>query len=227
MKPNSVNGRLDWVELVAQPTDMEALSMKRHLLRLAALAALSVAGLGFAQTDSHDVTVKIPSVLQLRITDGTSTADATNSSVTFDYQGTAANITTYLNTVNAGGGNLNPTAFANFGNVVVFSNRSAAWSVGVSATALVYTNNLSVAGATGAGVALADIKVIPSGTKGSGVTTVAANWNLGTTTAVATGGRTTGWSALGFGGTDYRLTVNGDEDPGTYTNVVTYTITAP
>lgn len=200
--------------------------MKRHLLRLAALAGLAVAGFGFAQSDSHDVTVRIPSVLQLRITDGTSTADATNSSVTFDYQA-AANINTYLNTVNAGGGLLNPTAVANFGNVVVFSNRSATWSVGVAATALTFTNNLAVAGATGAGVALGDIRVVPSGTKGTGVTTVAANWNMATTTAVATGGRTTGWSALGFGGTDYRLNVNGDEDPGTYTTVVTYTITAP
>jgi hypothetical protein len=226
MKPSPVIGRFGRVELVAQPTDMEALFMKRHLLRLAALAALSVAGLGFAQSDSHDVTVKIPSVLQLRITDGTSTADATGSSVTFDYQA-AANINTYLNTVNLGGGNLNPTAVANFGNVVVFSNRSATWSVGVAATALTFTNNLSVTGATGVGVALADVKVIPSGTKGSGVTTVAANWNLGTTTAVATGSRTTGWSALGFGGNDYRLAVNGDEDPGTYATVVTYTITAP
>jgi hypothetical protein len=198
----------------------------KHLLRLAVLAALSTVGFGFAQTDSHDVTVRIPSVLQLRVTDGTSTADATGSSVTFDYQA-AANINTYLNAVNAGGADLNPTAVNNFGNVVVFSNRTATWSVNVAATALVFTNNLGVTGSTGAGVALADIKVIPSGAQGTGVTTRAANWNMGTTTAVASGTRTTGWSALGFGGTDYRLTVNGNEDPGTYTSVVTYTITAP
>jgi hypothetical protein len=224
MKPKSVNGRLDQVELVAQPTDMEAL-MKRHLLRLAALAALSVAGLGFAQTDSHDVTVRIPSVLQLRITNGVSTAESTNPSVTFDYQA-AANINTYLNTVNAGGGLLNPTATVDFGNILVFSNRSAAWTVTVSAVPMTFTNNLAVTGATGAGVALGDIRVAPSGTRGSGVTTVTANYNMAGGT-VATGNRTTGWSALGISGTDYRLNVNGDEDPGTYTTVVTYTIATP
>jgi hypothetical protein len=198
----------------------------KYLLRLAVLSILAVASFGAAQSDSHDVTVRIPSVLQLRITDGTSTADATGSSVTFDYQA-AANINTYLNAVNAGGADLNPTAVNNFGNVVVFSNRNSTWNVNVAATALTFTNNLGVTGATGAGVALADIRVIPSGTSGSGVTTVAANWNLATTTAIASGTRTTGWSALGFGGNDYRLTVNGNEDPGTYATVVTYTITAP
>ncbi|MGL4611182.1 MAG: hypothetical protein ACRCYY_16145 [Trueperaceae bacterium] len=199
--------------------------MKRHLIRLAALGALSVASLGFAQTDTHDVTVRIPSVLQLRVTNGTSNAEATNPSVTFDYQA-AANINTYLNSINAGGGLLNPTATADFGNILVFSNRTAGWTVTVSSAPLTYTNNLSVAGATGLGVALGDIRVAPSGTRGSGVGTVTANYDMSGGT-VATGTRTTGWSALGISGADYRLNVNGDEDPGQYTTVVTYTIATP
>jgi hypothetical protein len=204
---------------------MEALHMKRHLLRLAALAALSVAGLGFAQTDSHDVTVRIPSVLQVRITNGVSTAESANPSVTFDYQA-AANINTYLNTVNLGGGLLNPTAVVDFGNVLVFSNRSGTWTVTVAAAPLTFTNNLAVTGATGAGVALGDISVVPSGVQGTGVTTRSASYTMAGGT-VATGGRTTGWSGLGIGGNDYRLNVNGNEDPGTYVSVVTYTIATP
>lgn len=202
--------------------------MKRHLLRLAALAALSVAGLGFAQTDTHDVTVRIPSVLQVRITDSTGNNAGANPAVMFDYQA-AANINTYLNTVNAGGGDLAPTAVTDFTNVKVFSNRVGTWSLGVSAAALTFTNNLALTPApTGVGVALADIKVTPSGAQDSSVATRSTSYTLSATSAtVATGSRTTGWAAVGIGGSDYDLTVNGDEDPGQFVTTVTYTISMP
>ncbi len=201
----------------------------KHVLRLAVLSLLAVASFGAAQTDSHDVTVRIPSVLQLRIIDGTGNNAAANPAIEFDFQA-AANINTYLNAVNAGGGNLAPTLVTTFDDIKVFSNKSGAWNVNVSATALAFTNNLTVTGATGVGVALADIEVTPSGATGSGVTVPTAGvldpFDLSGAT-VASGTRTTGWSALGISGTDYALVVNGDEDPGQYTTVVTYTITAP
>jgi hypothetical protein len=207
---------------------MEALFMKRHLLRLAALAALSVAGLGFAQTDTHDVTVKIPSVLQVRITNGTSTAASAAPAIEFDYQA-AANINTYLNTVNAGGGDLPPTLVTDFGNVLVFSNRVGTWNLRVSAAALTYSNNLGLTPApTGVGVALADLKVTPSGTMDSSVASRSASYTLATAPAiVASGSRTTGWASTGIGGSDYDLVVSGDEDPGQYVTTVTYTISMP
>lgn len=202
--------------------------MKRHLLRLAALAALSVAGLGFAQTETHDVTVRIPSVLQVRITSGTGNNEGANPAIMFDYQA-AANVNTYLNTVNAGGGDLIPTAVTDFSNVKVFSNRVGTWNLRVSAAALTFTNNLALTPApTGAGVGLADIKVLPSGTQDSSVATRSANYTLSATPAVvASGSRTTGWASVGIGGSDYRLTVNGDEDPGQFVTTVTYTISMP
>lgn len=198
--------------------------MKR-VFRLAVLSLLAAASFAAAQTDSHDVTVRIPSVLQIRIIDGTGNNAAANPAITFDYQA-AANINTYLNTVNAGGGDLPPTAVTTFDNIKVFSNRTGAWNVNVAATALSFNNNLAVAGATGAGVALADLKVTPSGAIGSGVGTVTPSFTMAGG-LVASGTRTTGWSALGISGADYDLVVNGDEDPGEYTTVVTYTITAP
>jgi hypothetical protein len=202
--------------------------MKRHLLRLAALAGLAVAGFGFAQTDSHDVTVRIPSVLQVRITDGTSTAASAAPAITFDYQDPTY-LNTYLNTVNGGGGDLPPTNVAQFGNILVFSNRVGTWNLRVSAAALTYSNNLGLTPApTGVGVALADLKVTPSGTMDSSVASRSASYTLATAPAiVASGSRTTGWASVGISGNDYDLVVNGDEDPGQYVTTVTYTISMP
>ncbi len=186
------------------------------------LLLASGAAIGQAAAASHDVEVRIPNVLFLRITDGNGNAAATDPSVTFDFQ---ANLSAYLNLVNTGGGAIAPTAVSNFGGVVVFSNRGT-WNVTVAATALVHTDNLTL-GVTGNGVALSDITVTPSGTPGLNVSEVADDWNLTTATSIANGVRTQGWRSLGFSGGDYRLAVNGDEDPGTYTTTVTYTIAAP
>ena len=188
-------------------------------------AGLLVAGGAFAQTDSHDVNIKIPNVLQLRITDGTGNNASGSAAIEFDYQTVAANVDTYLNTVNGGGGDLDPTSVSGFGDVIVFANR-ASWSVDVSSTALAFNDNLGLGSVTGAGVALADVRVAPSGAAGTGVSSVTPTWDLSGST-VATGVKTSGWSSLGFDGDDYVFAVNGDEDPGEYTTVVTYSITAP
>ena len=42
-----------------------------------------------------------------------------------------------------------------------------------------------------------------------------------------TDGNADGWVTLGFNGLDYTLNVDGDEVPGTYTSVITYSIVNP
>lgn len=196
--------------------------MKKLVSTLLATAMLVGLGAAFAQASSHDVEIRIPNVLQLRIVNGAGVAAASGPSVTFDFQGDAD---AYLDTVNGGGGELAPTSWNQFDNVVVFSNR-ATWSVTVSATAIVFDNNYGLAGMTPNGVSLADIIVRPSGTTETNVSSRASSWDM-TGGTIASGVRTQGWRRLGFGGGDYRFAVNGDENPGTYTTTVTYTIAAP
>ncbi len=188
-----------------------------------AMVAVMVLGLGaaFAQPAAgHDVNIRIPRLLMLRITDGLSNNAATSPSVEFDFQ---ADATDYIAAVNAGGGTVAPTTVTDFGDVVVLAN-AGGWSVGVSSGVLSFIDNLAVGG-TGAGIALTDITVAPSGAAGANVTPT-GGFNLSGAT-VANGSKTTGWESLGFSGGDYGLTVDGDEDPGEYSTTVTYTITAP
>jgi hypothetical protein len=208
---------------------MEALFMKRHLLRLAALAALSVTGLGFAQTDSHNVTVRIPSVLQVRITDGASNAASAAPAVEFDFQD-SANTGIYFDAVAAGGDLVAPTDVVDFGDIKVFSNRNGTWNLSVVASALNYTNNLGLnpVPVPGITLSLTDIMVEPSSPEDSSVTDRAEDFSLSTSSqVVAQGTRTTGWASVGISGEDYALNVDGDEDPGQYVTTVTYTITMP
>jgi hypothetical protein len=198
--------------------------MKKLFATAVISAVLLATGVAFGQSASHDVEVLIPNVLMLRITDGTSNDATSDPSVTFDFQA-PGNVDTYLDAVNDGGGNLAPTDVSAFGGVVVFSNR-ATWNVTVGASILDFVDSLGLS-VTGNGVALSDISVTPSGTPGLNVSDVSTNWDLTTSTSIANGVRTQGWRSLGFSGGDYRLAVNGDENPGTYTTTVTYTIAAP
>jgi hypothetical protein len=198
--------------------------MKKLIATAVISAVLLATGVAFGQSASHDVEVLIPNVLMLRITDGSGNDPATDPSVTFDFQATA-NVDDYLDAVNAGGGDLAPTAVSSFGDVVVFSNR-ATWNVTVGASTLGFVDNLGLT-VTGTGVALSDITVAPSGTAGPNVSSVDTSWDLTTTGSIANGVRTQGWRSLGFSGGDYRLAVNGDENPGTYSTTVEYTIAAP
>ena len=199
--------------------------MKKLIATAVISTMLLASGAAFGQAAaSHDVVVRIPNVLFLRITDGSGNDAATNPSVTFNFQ---ANFQAYLDAVNSGVvTNLTPTDVNNFGDVIVFSNRGT-WNVTVAATAIVFANNLTLDGVTGTGVALTDITVAPpAATPHASIEARAASWNL-TGSQIANGVRTQGWRSLGFSGGDYRLAVNGDEDPGTYTTTVTYTIAAP
>ena len=192
----------------------------------AALVTAMLLGMGTAlgqADDSHDVRIRIPEVLALRITDGSGNTAATDPSVEFDFlSGTAFD--DYLAALDAGSAWLAPTAVNNFGDVVVFANRGT-WRVGVSATAFTFTDDV-VLGELAAGIVLADIRVMPTGSVGLNVSNVAESWDM-TGGEIADGVRTQGWRSLGFSGDDYEIFVDGDEAPGSYLTVVTYTITAP
>ncbi len=199
--------------------------MKKTAATMFAMLALVGFGGAFAQSSAaHDVEVKIPDLLMLRITDGSSNAAATNPAVNFDF---VSDWATYMNAIDAGGSApLAPTSTTNFGDIIVLSSR-ALWRVDVVSTLFVFTADV-VAGQAAAGLDLDDVTVVPSGTKGTNVTTVAASFNLSTTSSpIANGQRTQGWRSLGISGSDYSLTVDGDEAPGTYVATVTYSIAAP
>jgi hypothetical protein len=185
---------------------------------------LLASSFALAQQASHDVLVRIPNVLMLRITDGNGNNAASNPGVTFDF---VSDPDTYISAVNSGDGELSPTSISNFSDVIVFSNR-ASWTVNVQASAI-SASQLSGLNTGLSGMSLAKIGVAPSTfTPTAFVTSRAESWTLSeNATAIAQGTRTQGWRSLGFSGSDYRLTVDGSEDPGQYATTVTYTIAAP
>ena len=196
--------------------------MNKALLTALTIGLLAGLGGAFARANtSHQVSVNIPDLLQIRITDGSSTAEVTGTTVGFDYT-TAAGITAYMAALNVGGGSLAPTdASPAFGNVLVFSNHNSDWSV---------TLGVSVSGTPSATPALpgSRVTVTPSGSTGTGVSTMVSQFNLGMNgTTLATGNKTQGWSGLGFGASDFSLYVDGTESPGTTVFDVTYSIAAP
>ncbi len=191
----------------------------RYALPIALL--VSVASFATAQTQRHDVTIRLPDIIGLRIVGPGSGP----RSVTFDY---AADADGYFAALD-GDGSLMPTSVNRFDDVEVHATRNGRWRISVQATSFAYTGP-----ATPAGLALADIRVDRSGPQdaivGSGNSaTYATTWTLSTAaTEIATRtGATGGWRSLGFSGWDYRVTVDGNEAPGTYTTVVTYSLTAP
>ncbi len=188
---------------------------------------MTLGTLGYTQTDTHDVTIKIPNVLRVRITDTGTNSEAASPAVMFDYQA-SGNIDAYITAV-TNSTPLAPTTVTTFGDLKVFANRGT-WTLSVSASAFTFSNNLSLPTPipTGTGLALSDIKVTPTGTQDATVTSRNANWTLSTTSAdIVKGNKTKGWASVGIQGSDYALTVDGDEDPGQYVTTVTYTIAAP
>ena len=195
--------------------------MKKQLLVIALVTGLLLAlGAGFAQpfsdNASHSVTIQIPDVLFLRITNGTDNAAVTGAIVNFDFASNPDAIIEYLDHVAEGGGWIESTDDdAAFDDVIVFSNR-AGWRVTVQATAF----------AT-AGFSLANVRVTPDGTNETSAT-VLEDWTLAATQNIATGGlRTEGWESLGFSADAYEINLDGTELPGDYTTTVTYTIAQP
>lgn len=171
---------------------------------------------------SHNVTINIPNLLMVRITNG-SNAAAPNPAVTFDL---VTDIAAFIDAIE-NNTPLRPTNFVDFDDVIVFSNR-ATWTVNVTASPISATQ-LTGLNTDLQGVTLAKISVAPRGSIDTGiVTSRATSWELSEgATFVASGIRTQGWESLGFDGDDYLMNVDGTEDPGNYSTTVTYTISAP
>lgn len=190
-----------------------------RMVLLVALAAISPTAL--AQAASHELAVTVPATIGLRIV-GSGTGPR---SVTFDY---GSNPVAYTAAV-AQGELLGPTSVSRFADVELNVTRRGRWRLHVQATSFTFTGPTSPAG-----LALADVRVARSGpqdavTGNGGSATYATTWTLSTAAVeiASSPNPTSGWRSLGFSGWDYRLSVDGDEAPGTYTTVVTYSLTAP
>ena len=174
-----------------------------------------------AQPIAHELRVLVPEVIGIRIVgDGTGPR-----SVAFDY---AADPEGYVAAID-GAGVLRPTSVVRFDDVEVNATRKGRWRLTVQATPFAHAGPGSPAG-----LALSDIRVERSRPQDAIVgpgnsATYATSWTLSTvsTEIASRTGATGGWRSLGFSGWDYRVAVDGDEAPGTYTTVVTYSLTAP
>jgi hypothetical protein len=149
--------------------------------------------------------------------------------VTFDYASDPDAFAALLE----GAGLLSPTTVNRFDDVQVNSTRNGRWNVEVLASPLAYAGSGS-----GAGLALSDIRVVRGAKSGLTQTAIfgqgnsagfVASWILSTAPQriAFRNGSTQGWKSLGFNGLDYEIAVDGNEDAGVYSTVVTYQLTAP
>lgn len=184
--------------------------MKKFLATTLASLVLAAATTATAQTAaSHDVVIDIPQVLLLQIVD-TSGEVVTSPVVRFDID-----LADYLDVAEAASATEFTPTSSNFADVRVMTNR-AGWSVTLTAGALNFNSPTS---ASAAGLSLGDITVVDGAVQLFALDTAAA---IGSGTNA-----TSGWESLGFGGDSFRLSLDGDEEPGTYTWTITYTISAP
>lgn len=187
---------------------------------VAALLLAAMAAPARAQTREHDVRIRIPNYIGIKIVDDRGMI--TNAaSVVFDY---GSDVAGYV-AAYQGAGSLVPTSVLRFSDVQVIASRGR-WYVYTRATPISYTGP-----GTGAGLGLADIRVRRGAVSGlaAGAGTVAATWTFGTGYRLVARGRGTtfGWQSLGFNGRDYEVAVQGDEDPGEYFTQVTYLLYNP
>ena len=210
------------------PTAGRRRPMRHHPLtthRLLIAARAPHAHTRSANPHPHHVTVTIPTYIGLRIV-GTGTGPR---SVTFDY---ATDPTTYLTTIDNGGGALPPTA-------VQPIRRRPGQRLGIgcwSPPRPSHPVRLHRPRPPGAGLTPHDLRVdrdsdspkTPSPSSGSSAATPPPGTSPPRHQAShAASCGTNGWRSLGFNGLDYTLNVNGDEDAGTYTTTVTYYLTFP
>ena len=170
--------------------------MKKVFALLAATAVLSTSAAFAQDTQSHDVNVKVPNVLRIRLTEASSNAAVTSPDpVEFDFVANEAMFDV---------GSFGPTnASFNWADVKVFSNNGTGWAVDVS------TDNVSFD--------WGKVSVTATGAN-------AANFTLADATVASNTGKTGGWESLGFGPDDFSITFDGSEDAGTYSTTVTYDI---
>lgn len=206
----------------------------KHFIYLFTLACIWLS-LGLAQTDqaSHDVSVTIPIDYGIRLIRNAGTFPEPYT-VTFNY---GTDLAAYQAAVTSGDP-LIPT-YTNVSDVTVRANGDGSeWCVFVSATAFPAASGLSVSD-----ISVTRDKGPVSGLQAPGWLFSPKNkgrqiktWVMSTTDVeVGCSQANTpsskksgdGWVSLGFNGLDYELTVDGDEEPGTYTSVITYTIVYP
>ncbi len=173
--------------------------MKKVFGLLAAAAVLSTS-VAFAQDkQSHDVNIKIPDVLRIRLTSGASNAAVANpTAVEFDFVANEASfdVGTVFAPTNSGS--------FNWDDVKVFSNDVDGWEVRVS------TDNTSFD--------WSKVKVAATG-----VSTYGA-FDLGGGYIADSATKTGGWESLGFGPENFSIEFDGSEDAGDYSTTVLYTI---
>jgi hypothetical protein len=195
---------------------------QRRAFRFLVLLSLAWTSTALAQSISHDVSVTIPDVIGIRIIGG----GAGDRAVTFDY---AADPAAYL-AATRGSGVLLPTSVNRFTDVQVNVTRRGRWSVEAVATPWTY-----VGSGAAASLPLASVRVIRGARSGltqnaisgpGGSAFYRATWALSTANQriASRTGATGGWRSMGFNGWDYELLVDGSEDPGSYTTVVTYVL---
>lgn len=190
------------------------------------LLLFALATAAFAQGVPHDIQVRIPNYIGLKIVDEAGDI-ALGAAVVFDYENAPE---AYVAAIE-GSGRLSPTNTVDFADVQV-AVRGGSWRVFVGAFPLTYAGEHA-----GAGIQLADIRVERGAVSGLTPTAIthrpggsmSAGWNMSNSwrRIARDAGSTGGWRSLGFNGLDYILTVQGDEDPGRYTTVVFYLLTNP
>lgn len=183
--------------------------------------------LASAQRADHETEVYIPSYLGIRIVNDAGAARG-SPAVNFDY---TSDVAAYTDAYK-GPGYISASEVTDFADVQVSVRTGFGlplWYVEVQASPLQYRGAQG-----GEGLALDDIEVVRGAVSGLDQQAVAwgdvrDTWALSTTPqwiAYSLLG-TYGWQTLGFNGLDYRVAVDGDEDPGEYSTTVTYAIFYP
>ena len=183
--------------------------------------------LASAQLADHEVDLSIPSYLGIRIVNNANIPRG-SPAVNFDY---TSDVNAYTDAYE-GLGFIRASNVTDFADVQVSVRTGFGfplWYVEVQASPLIYRGQQG-----GAGLALEDIEVVrgsvsrlnPQAVRWGDVRDT---WTLSTTpqwVAYSLLG-TYGWQTLGFNGLDYRVKVDGDEEPGEYSTTVTYAIFYP
>jgi hypothetical protein len=177
--------------------------MKKLVATLIATGMLLGIGVVAAQPATHELSVTIPQMLLVRIV----VDDNVLPFVEFDF---ANNPAPYLAAIELGGAFVSPTD-SNIIDIEVVSIGDS-WTLSVGATAFAATSGLSVASAD------SDVVVFQGLTNQFAITEAAAPVRFGPA----------GYQSLNITGFDYRLFVDGDENPvGTHSIMVTYSVVQP
>lgn len=189
------------------------------------LALLAVSPAEAQSGAAHHVGISVPDIIGIRIV-GPGTGPR---AVTFD---ATIDPSSFVDaTISAGV--LTPHSVSRFEDIQVNATRNGRWGVDVIATPWTYSGPGS-----GEGLPIESVRVRRS--VRSGLTQDAIlgpgqsawildSWSLSTASQriAQRTGATGGWRSLGFNGWDYEIVLSGSEDPGTYTTIVTYSLSAP